>query len=242
MDEVMMVPVQEFKRLQNYYKRQMTENALLDKAGRLAAEEHLILNDKRIPDSMAVKMSKPLSSEQGRLVKRIRTGKTGPLTFRGTEEPEGMVDAPVERLLKEIIKKEYPAPVIIQDQLGPSGIKREKRTPKPGPSGIKKESKSTKPPIPPKPPSSKGTSKSEGWKKAALSGAAKSTLRKLGIDSKFLDKYDTEDEDEGGYSPKKKPKGKYPKAKKTEAEKLQEGWEGWDTKGSLSYDTDDDTD
>ena len=242
MDEVMMVPVQEFKRLQNYYKGQMTENALLDKAGRLAAEEHLILNDKRIPDSMAVKMSKPLSSEQGRLVKRIRTGKTGPLTFRGTEEPEGMVDAPVERLLKEIIKKEYPAPVVIQP--GPSGIKREKRTPKPGPSGIKKESKSTKPPIPPKPPSLKGTSKSEGWKKAALSGAAKATLRKLGIDSKFLDKYDTEDEDEGGYSPKKKPKGKYPKAKKTEAQKLQEGWEGWDspTKGSLSYDTDDDTD
>ena len=238
MDEVMMVPVQEFKRLQNYYKGQMTENALLDKAGRLAAEEHLILNDKRIPDSMAVKMSKPLSSEQGRLVKRIRTGKTGPLTFRGTEEPEGMVDAPVERLLKEIIKKEYPAPVVIQDQPGPSGIKREKRTPKPGPSGIKKESKSTKPPIPPKP----STGKSGGWKKAALSGATKGLMKKIGVDSKFLDQYDTEDEDEGGYSPKKKPKGKYPKAKKTETEKLQEGWEGWDTKGKLSYDTDDDTD
>ena len=69
MDEVMMVPVQEFKRLQDYYKGQMTENALLNKAGRLTAEEHLILKDKRIPDSMAVKMTKPLSSEQGRLVK-----------------------------------------------------------------------------------------------------------------------------------------------------------------------------
>ena len=222
----------------------MTENALLDKAGRLAAEEHLILNDKRIPDSMAVKMSKPLSSEQGRLVKRIRTGKTGPLTFRGTEEPEGMVDAPVERLLKEIIKKEYPAPVVIQP--GPSGVKREKRTPKPGPSGIKKEPKSTKPPIPPKPPSLKGsktpTGKSGGWKKAALSGATKGLMKKIGIDPKFVDSFDTDDE--GGYSPKKKGKGKYPKAKKTEAEKLQEGWEGWDSpaKGKLSYDTDDDTD
>ena len=236
MDEVMMVPVQEFKRLQNYYKGQMTENALLDKAGRLAAEEHLILNDKRIPDSMAVKMSKPLSSEQGRLVKRIRTGKTGPLTFRGTEEPEGMVDAPVERLLKEIIKKEYPAPVVVQP--GPSGIKREKRTPKPGPSGIKKEPKGTKPPIPPKP----SASKSGDWKKAALSGATKGLMKKIGIDPKFVDSCDTDDE--GGYSPKKKGKGKYPKAKKTDAEKLQEGWEGWDspTKGKLSYDTDDDTD
>ena len=232
MDEVMMVPVQEFKRLQNYYKGQMTENALLDKAGRLAAEEHLILNDKRIPDSMAVKMSKPLSSEQGRLVKRIRTGKTGPLTFQGTEEPEGMVDAPVERLLKEIIKKEYPAPVVIQP--GPSGVKKEKKSPKPGPSGIKKESKSTKPPIPPKPSSLKGS------KKKTLSASTKATLREVGVDPKLIDSYDTDDE--GGYSPKKKGKGKYPKAKKTEAEKLQEGWEGWDTKGKLSYDTDDDTD
>ena len=231
----MMVPVQEFKRLQNYYKGQITENALLDKAGRLAAEEHLILNDRRIPDSMAVKMSKPLSSEQGRLVKRIRTGKTGPLTFRGTEEPEGMVDAPVERLLKEIIKKEYPAPVVIQDQPGPSGVKREKKTPKPGPSGIKKETKGTKPPIPPKPPSSK----SGGWKKETLSGATKGLMKKIGVDPKFVDSFDTDDE--GGYSPKKKGKGKYPKAKKTEAEKLQEGWEGWDspTRGQLDYDTDD---
>ena len=234
MDEVMMVPVQEFKRLQNYYKGQMTENALLDKAGRLAAEEHLILNDRRIPDSMAVKMSKPLSSEQGRLVKRIRTGKTGPLTFRGTEEPEGMVDAPVERLLKDIIKKEYPAPVVIQP--GPSGVKKEKKSPKPGPSGIKKETKGTKPTIPPKPPSLKGS------KKKTLSASTKKTLREVGVDPKLIDSYDTDDE--GGYSPKKKPKGKYPKAKKTEAQKLQEGWEGWDspTKGSLSYDTDDDTD
>ena len=230
MDEVMMVPVQELKRLQDYYKGQMTENALLNKAGRLAAEEHLILKDKRIPDSMAIKMTKPLSSEQGRLVKRIRTGKTGPMTFRGTEEPEGMVDAPIERLLKEIIKKEPPAPVIIQP--GPSGVK----TPKPGPSGIKKETKTTKPPIPPKPFAGKGS------KRKTLSAATKATLKKAGVDPKLIAAYDTDDE--GGYSPKGKGKGKgkYPKAKKTEAEKLQAGWEGWDspTRGKLGYDTDSD--
>ena len=95
-DEVMMVPVQEFKRLQDYYKGQMTENGLLDKAGRLAAKEHLILKDKRIPDSMVVKITKPLSSEQGRLVKHLHTSKTGPLTLRGTKEPKGMVDALME--------------------------------------------------------------------------------------------------------------------------------------------------
>ena len=152
-DEVMMVPMQEFKRLQDYYKEKMTENVLLNKAGRLATEEHLILKDKRFPDSMAVKMTTPLSSEQGRLVKHIRTGKTGPVTFRGTEEPEGMVDAPIERLLKEIIKKEPPAPVIIQP--GPSGIKKEKKTPKPSTSGVKKETKGTKTPSSSKPSTGK---------------------------------------------------------------------------------------
>ena len=143
-----------------------------------------------------------------------------------------MVDVPVERLLKEIIKKEAPTPIIIQP--GPSDIKKKKKTPKPSTSGTKEEKKGTKPPIPPKPSSSK----SGGWKKAALSGATKGVFTKVGVDPKFIDKYDTDDK--GGYSPKGKGKGKYPKAKKSEAEKLQEGWEGWDspTRGTLSYETD----
>ena len=59
----------------------------------------------------------------------------------------------------------------------------------------------------------------------------------MGIDPKLIDKYDTDDE--GGYSPKGIGKGKYPKAKKSEAEKL---WEGWDshTRKKLGYDTDSD--
>jgi len=60
MNEVMMMPVQEFNRLQDYYKGQITQNALLNKAGRLAAEQHLILKDSRVPDSMAVMMTKPI--------------------------------------------------------------------------------------------------------------------------------------------------------------------------------------
>ena len=64
-----MVLVEEFKQLQDYYKGQLTERALLNKAGRLATEEHLILKDKHTADSMANKMTKPLSTEQGRLMK-----------------------------------------------------------------------------------------------------------------------------------------------------------------------------
>ena len=135
MNEVMMVPVQEFNRLQDYYKGKITQSALLNKAGRLAAEEDLILKDKRIPASMAVKMTKPMANEEVKLVKRIRTGIRGTPTYQGTVEPEGMADAPVERLLKQIIKG------VNQPPAAPVVIKQEPATP--STSGFKKEFKKT---------------------------------------------------------------------------------------------------
>ena len=211
-------------------------SALWNKAGRLAAEEQLILMDKRIPASIAVKMTKPLPSEQGRLIKRIRTGTPGPITYQGTAEPEGVVDSPAENLLKQIIKgvnKDPAAPIIIkQETVTPvSRIKKEQ----PSTSGIKKGSTGLKPPIPPK-PSSKSKSK-RGFKKTVLSGATEGVLKSLGLSY-------TDSEDEGGYSPKGKGKKKHPKAKKTTLQKLQEGWEDWDapSKRKLDYDDTDDSD
>ena len=90
-------------KLSSYYQGKITESALLDKAGRLAAEQQLILQDKNIPDSMAVQIVKPVALQQGCLVKRVRTGTVAP-QYMGVKEPEGMVDAPTERLLQEIIK------------------------------------------------------------------------------------------------------------------------------------------
>ena len=236
--EVMMVPVQEFKQLQDYYKGQMTENALLNKAGRLGAEEHLILNDKRIPDSMAVKMIKLLASEEKRLVKRIRTGATGLIAYSGTEQPEGMVDTPTENLLRQIIKgvnKDPTTPIIIkQEATTPVKIKEPQQ---PSTSGVKKTPKGPKPPIPPKPSTltkKPTTSKKGVLSKTVLSRATKGVLKSLGL------RY-SHDEDKGGYSPKGKGKKKYPKAKKTPLQKLQEGWEDWDkpSKRQLDYDDSD---
>ena len=236
-EEVMMVPTQEFERLQDYYKGQISQSALLNKAGRLAAEKHLILSNPQIPDATAVRMTKPLAREQARLTKRIRTGTRIPA---GAGMPsEAMVDSPLENLLKKIIEKEVPAapgaavtpatPVIKKEPVaGPSGLK------------IKKESKSVKPSIPPKPfVSAKKPKSTGGIKKAAFSGATKALLKQAGFDEKFIDS-DTDDDDEGGYSPKKKAKKKYPKAKKTALQKLQEGWEEWDkpSRGPLGYDSD----
>ena len=128
------------------------------------------------------------------------------------DEQEAMVDAPLESLLKKLVKQtgKKPAPLVVTPR--PSKMKMEPATP--GPSGIK-------PPVPPKPTSLKtpptSTKKSGGFKKAALSGAAKGFLKSVGIDPKFID--DDDDEE----SPKAA-KGKQPKKiKKTEAERLAEG-------------------
>ena len=223
-EEVMMIPTQEFERLQDFYKGQITESALLNKASRLAAEKHLILKNPKIPDSIAVKMAKPLARQQARLTKRIRTGGVPTAGVGAPDEDEAMLDAPLEALLKRLIKKEPVTPARIkQEPVTPARIKKEPATP--GPSGVK-------PPIPPKPASLKTPvtqkKKSGGFKKAALSGAAKGFLKSIGVDPKYID-----DDDEGGYSPKGK--GKEPKkAKKTETQKL---WEGWDRpKKKLKYD------
>ena len=227
-NEVMMIPTQEFERLQDFYKGQITQSALLNKAGRLAAEKHLILKNRKIPDALAVRMVKPLAREQVRLTKRIRTGGIPPegAGAPDPDEQEAMVDAPLESLLKKLVKQtgKKPAPVIVTPR--PSKMKMEPATP--GPSGIKMSK-----PTPIKtPPTSTGKKKSGGFKKAALSGAAKGFLKSLGVDPKFVD--DDDDEDESPQAAK----GKQPKKiKKTETERLAEGWEEWDkpTKRKLSY-------
>ena len=220
----MMIPTQEFERLQDFYKGQISQSALLNKAGRLAAEKHLILKNPKIPDAMAVKMTKPMAREQVRLTKRIRTGSV-PLEGVGTPDPneyESMVDSPLENLLRKIVKQtgQTPGPATPHT----SRVKMEPATT--GPLGVK-----IKPPVPPKPSTLKtpqlstSKKKSGGYKKAALSGAAKGFLRSIGIDPKFIDDDDKEDES-GGYTPKGAKGKQLKKAKKTETEKLTEGGKG----------------
>ena len=102
----MMVPTKEFDQLVQYYKGEITDNALLNKAGRLAAESHVILRDKSIPDSIAIKKIKPLARQRGRLTKRIR--QIGPLSSNSVDvseeedEEEGdLVKGPLETMFHE---------------------------------------------------------------------------------------------------------------------------------------------
>jgi len=223
MNEVMMVPLSEFERLSSYYQGQITEGALLKKAGRLAADRHLILRNKKIPDSMAVRMAKPLASEQSRLVKRIRTGTAAP-AYEGIEEPEGMVDAPVETMLKKLIKG-VNNPIVIDDDGEPISarkrVKKESQSPSPS---IKREV--VKPSTSKAKPSTSKVSIPKG-----LSPKSTKVLEDLGY------------REDGGYSPPTTKKYKTLKKykKKSEAEKLAEGWEDWDypTKTNLNYEEED---
>ncbi|KAJ7319173.1 hypothetical protein OS493_036575 [Desmophyllum pertusum] len=70
--EVMMVKPEEFNRLVQYYKGEISDSALLNKAGRVAAETHLLLQDKTIPDAIVNARVKKLRRERQRLTKRLR--------------------------------------------------------------------------------------------------------------------------------------------------------------------------
>ena len=90
--------------MQDFYKGQISQSALLNKASRLVAEKHLILKNPEIPSATAVKMIKPLAREQVRLTKRIRTGGLPPEGVGAPDPDEAMVDAPLESLLKQLIR------------------------------------------------------------------------------------------------------------------------------------------
>ena len=104
----MMVPTSDYNNLVNYYKGRLTESALLNKAGRLAAERHVTLNNPHLNKSVAVAMSKQGEREIHKLTKRLRTGGT----TRGTsvtggkedEDDDAMLVSPLEHKLDKILR------------------------------------------------------------------------------------------------------------------------------------------
>ena len=144
-EEVMMVPMKEFDQLVQYYKGEITDNALLNKAGRLATESHVILRDKSIPDSIAIKKTKPLARQRGRLTKRIR--QIGPLSSNsadvGEEQDEEEVGDLVKRLLETMFKQ------LIKNASRGTKTPKIKEKATPSTSGVKKKSPAAKTPIPP---------------------------------------------------------------------------------------------
>ena len=106
-----MIPHKDLEQLIQYYKGELTENALLNKAATLAAKRHVLLANPQLPPAVVNAQTKPLSQELTKLTKRIRqfpggVGVGAPGGPPGEEEEEAgdLVTGPVEQWLKRMIK------------------------------------------------------------------------------------------------------------------------------------------
>ena len=106
-----MIPHQDLEQLIQYYKGELTENALLNKAATLAAKKHVLLADPQLPPALVNAQTKPLSRELTKLTKRIRqfpggvgVGEPGGPPGEEEEEAGDLVTGPVEQWLKRMIK------------------------------------------------------------------------------------------------------------------------------------------
>ena len=106
-----MIPHKDLEQLIQYYKGELTENALLNKAATLAAKKHVLLANPQLPPALVNAQTKPLSQELTKLTKRIRqfpggVGVGAPGAPPGEEEEEAgdLVTGPVEQWLKRMIK------------------------------------------------------------------------------------------------------------------------------------------
>ena len=107
-----MIPHKDLEQLIQYYKGELTENALLNKAATFAAKKHVLLANPQLPPALVNAQTKPLSQELIKLTKRIRQfpggvgvgAPGGPPDEEGEEEAGDLVTGPVEQWLKRMIK------------------------------------------------------------------------------------------------------------------------------------------
>ena len=139
--ELMMVKPEEFNQLVQYYKGEISDTALLNKAGRIAAETLLLLQDKAIPDAIANARIKEPRRERQRLTKHLRKVPGVASVAAGQPPPDvdedsTLANGTLDNLLKQIIKNKAkrPGPAVATPS---KSINLEKAAP--GPFGIKKK-------------------------------------------------------------------------------------------------------
>ena len=109
-----MIPEKDMNALIQYYKGELTKNAQLTKAAKLAARKHVLMKS-GLPPPVVNAQTKPLSQELMKLTKRIRQfpggvgpggggGGAGGLPGEDDEEEGDLVTGPVEQWLKHMIK------------------------------------------------------------------------------------------------------------------------------------------
>ena len=191
--EMMMVPTTDYNNLVNYYKGRLTESALLNKAGRLAAERHVTLSNPNVPASLALAMSKPREREIHKLTKRLRTGDVSSVSRAGTVDADddddddddgddNLLKTPLESKLDKILRNTRKRRRRAKDDKGGHVVVQPVKT-------IKKKTPTKKVVGPSKIPtligvqkkSFKKTKTSGGWKKALKRGALKGLGKQWGV-------------------------------------------------------------
>lgn len=98
----MVIKPDEFRTLVDYYKGNITESSLLNRAARVAAEARLLIEDPNIDPALKEPRVKQLIRERGQLVKELRQGavpsSTTPAPLQNDEDRN--IDSLQERMLK----------------------------------------------------------------------------------------------------------------------------------------------
>lgn len=101
----MVIKPDEFRSLVDYYKGNITESSLLNRAARVAAEARLLIEDPHIPPALKEPRVKQLMRARGTLVKELRQG-TAPTPSTSTtptllqDDDDRNIDSLQERMLK----------------------------------------------------------------------------------------------------------------------------------------------
>ena len=122
MEEMIVLPKKELPEIVQWYKGELTSNALLNRAGHLAAKKKRLLADPSLDAAQAVQQTQPLSRALREATKRLRQlpGAEGPgVAVDEEEEDENLVSTALEKRMKRMVQ---------------SGLKREPKTPRPAPS------------------------------------------------------------------------------------------------------------
>ena len=119
MEEMIVLPKKELPEIVQCYKGELTSNALLNRAGHLAAKKKRFLADPSLDAAQAVQQTQPLSRMLREATKRLRQlpGAEGPgVAVDEEEEDENLVSTALEKWMKRMVQ---------------SALKREPKMPRP---------------------------------------------------------------------------------------------------------------
>ena len=131
-DPVMLVKPEEFKTLVNYYKGNITESTLLNKAARVAAETRVLIDDETIAPDLKETQMKEMMRKRSRLAKELRQSAVAIPSASGGDDDRK--DSLQEHVLKGVAKNINKQTAAVGEDL--KDILQQRQQPQQGPSAV----------------------------------------------------------------------------------------------------------